>query len=69
MNREKLVDIFIEYFGVDNPEGSYTYELTRVKEAFSIGTMTLEDFEEFDEEAVHDLADFLMKRFDEEKEQ
>lgn len=37
-------------------EDTYTYELKRVKSAFEVGTMSLEDFEEWTEENVDDLA-------------
>lgn len=37
-------------------EDTYTYELTRTKSAFEVGTMSLEDFEEWTEENVDDLA-------------
>lgn len=37
-------------------EDTYTYELTRTKSAFEVGTMSLEDFEEWTEENVGDLA-------------
>lgn len=37
-------------------EDTYTYELTRTKSAFGVGTMSLEDFEEWTDENVDDLA-------------
>lgn len=37
-------------------EDTYTYQLKRVKSAFEVGTMSLEDFEEWTEENVDDLA-------------
>lgn len=37
-------------------EDTYTYELKRAKSAFEVGTMSLEDFEEWTEENVDDLA-------------
>lgn len=37
-------------------EDTYTYELKRAKSAFEVGTMSLEDFEEWTEEDVDDLA-------------
>jgi hemerythrin-like domain-containing protein len=37
-------------------EDTYTYELKRAKSAFEVGTMSLEDFEEWSEENVNDLA-------------
>ena len=36
------------------------YNLTRVKTAFAVGTMSLEDFEEFDENTVGDIVDYLI---------
>ena len=47
-----------KYFSIGD---SYTYELSRVKEAFYVGTMTLDDFEEWNEDNVSDLCDYLMK--------
>ncbi|WP_213335975.1 hypothetical protein [Enterococcus casseliflavus] len=37
-------------------EDTFTYELKRVKSAFEVGTMSLEDFEEWTDENVDDLA-------------
>ncbi|MED2940675.1 hypothetical protein [Cytobacillus horneckiae] len=59
MTKEKLVEILTDYFGLNNPDGSYTYELTRVKSAFSVGTMSFDDFEEFGEEQIVDLANHI----------
>jgi hypothetical protein len=56
--REKLIEILSKYFDIGD---SYAYNLTRVKTAFEVGTMSLEDFEEFDEETISDLADYLIK--------
>lgn len=46
--KQKLVD----YFGLHDRGGSYYYVLTRDKEAFQVGTMTFDDFKEFNEEDV-----------------
>ena len=54
--REKLVELLAKYFDIGD---SYAYNLTRVKSAFSIGTVGLDDFEEFDEETVADIASTL----------
>lgn len=56
--RDRLVEDLTEYFSL---EDTYHYHLTRVKEAFAVGTMTLDDFEPYDEDTVSDLADFLLR--------
>ena len=55
--REKLVELLAEYFNIGN---SYAYNLTRVKSAFAYGTVGLDDFEEFDDETVEDIASYLI---------
>ena len=55
--REKLVELLAKYFDIGD---SYAYNLTRVKSAFACGTMRFDDFEEFDEETVADIADYLI---------
>ena len=54
--REKLVELLAEYFNIGD---SYAYNLTRVKSAFACGTVGLDDFEEFDDETVEDIASYL----------
>ena len=56
--KDKLKDLLMEYFSIGN---SYSYNLTRVKSAFAVGTISLEDFEEFDESFINDLVDYLLK--------
>jgi hypothetical protein len=48
----------MEYFSIGD---SYSYNLTRVKTAFAVGTVSLEDFEEFDENVIDDIVDYLLK--------
>ena len=55
--REKLVELLAEYFNIGD---SYAYNLTRVKSAFACGTVGLDDFEEFDDETVKDIASYLI---------
>ena len=55
--REKLTELLSKYFNIGD---SYAYNLTRVKSAFSCGTVGLDDFEEFDDETVADVADYLI---------
>lgn len=55
--REKLVELLSKYFDIGD---SYCYNLTRTKSAFACGTMGFDDFEEFDDETVADIADHLI---------
>ena len=57
-DREKLIEILSEYFSIGDSD---TYCLTRSKEGFVVGTVTVDDFQEFDEENVADLADHILK--------
>lgn len=56
--RDKLKDLLMEYFSIGD---SYSYNLTRVKSAFTVGTVSLEDFEEFDESVIDDIVEYLLK--------
>lgn len=60
MNRDKLIEVICNYFDIGND--CYTYNLTRVKEAFSVGTMSFDDFEELSEENAIDLADYIIEK-------
>lgn len=61
LNREKLKEILMQYFDIGD---SYTYNLTRVKEGFVVGTVTIEDFEEFDEEIIDDIVDYILEHYE-----
>lgn len=65
MDREKLLKILEEYFGFSDSweDGTYFYNLTRVKSAFSIGTVTIDDFTEIEHEQLEELADFIIEEF------
>lgn len=56
--KEFLRDVLLRYFSIGN---SYTYELTRVKNAFYIGTMDLSDFQEWTEENVDELVEYILR--------
>lgn len=58
VQRDAVMQALNKYFSIGDSD---TYELTRVKEAFYAGTMTLDDFEEWNEDNVSDLCDYLMK--------
>ena len=62
MTKEKLMNILLEYFSIGD---SYNYTLTRIKEGFSYGTVSIEDFEEFDEEVVEDIVDYILANLEE----
>lgn len=57
ITEETIREILNRYFSIGD---SYTFELTKVKEAFDIGTMTFDDFQEWSEENTADLADYLV---------
>lgn len=56
--KEKLVEVLSQYFNIGD---SYFYNLTRTKSAFSMGTMSFNDFEEFDDEIISDIADCILE--------
>lgn len=62
MKRDKLKELLMKYFTIGD---SYSYNLTRVKEAFAVGTVSVEDFEEFDEEFIDDLVKYIMENMEE----
>lgn len=61
---ENLAQKLFDYFGFNYKDGTYIYSLTRVKSAFHVDTMTLDDFKEIDEEFVYDLAEFIVSNID-----
>jgi hypothetical protein len=58
---DSLQEILNKYF--DIPNDTYAYNLTRDKSAFGIGTISMEDFEEFNEDTTRDLAEYIIKNF------
>ena len=56
--RERLIRLLSQCFDIGD---SYTYNLTRVKTAFGVGTVGLDDFEEYTEDDVADLTDHLLE--------
>lgn len=59
LEEEQLKEILMSYFGIGDSD---TYQLTRVKEAFDIGTMTFDDFVEWDEKQVDDLIKYIKNK-------
>lgn len=60
LDREKLKEILTQYFDIGD---SYTYNLTRVKEGFAVDTVTIDDFEEFDEEIIDDIVEYILDKY------
>lgn len=60
LNYDFIKKLLMEYFriGVD----CYAYNLIRDKSAFECGTVTVNDFDEFDEEIIDDIIDFIKSR-------
>ncbi len=56
--RDRLIELLSQYFNIGD---SYAYNLTRDKSAFGIGTMSFDDFEEFDDDTISDITDYLIK--------
>ena len=56
--KEKLIELLNKYFNVGDSD---FYVCNRVKEAFTLGTMSLDDFSEVDEENTSDIADYLLE--------
>ncbi|STO12759.1 Uncharacterised protein [[Flavobacterium] thermophilum] len=54
---QQIRNILASHFGLTDEceDGTYLYHLTRSKEAFSYGTMTLDDFVEVDEEFLNEV--------------
>jgi hypothetical protein len=61
MNKNKLKEALMDYFELDD---TYYYILTRDKSAFGYGTMSFDDFEEFDEEIIDDITDYVWEKLD-----
>lgn len=59
-NRAKLNSLL----GHDGVDGTYYYCLTRVKEAFHVGTMTLDDFVEINEEFTDEILRLFQPQID-----
>ena len=54
---EQLIELLNQYFNVGDSD---FYICNRVKEAFTLGTMSLDDFSEIDEDNTADIADYLI---------
>lgn len=59
--KEQVMEKLFDHLGFDGVDGTYIYCLTRVKEAFHVGTMTMDDFVEVDGDFVGELADLFLE--------
>ncbi|MFF2909988.1 hypothetical protein [Paenibacillus sp. NPDC057934] len=59
--KQQIESKLFDHLGFNGCDGTYIYILTRVKEAFGYGTMTLDDFVEIDGDFVGELADMIME--------
>jgi len=53
---EFLAEFIGNWAGIESRNGSYIYDLTICKEGFAYGTMRWEDFIEWDDDRVADVA-------------
>ena len=60
MDKEKLKQKLMNYFDIDTNE-CIAYNSTRVKEARNYGTLTIDDFKEFDEDIIDDIIECIYK--------
>lgn len=67
---EQIKDAIAHELGLtdDYMDGTYLYYLTRCKSAFAVGTMTLDDFKEIDEELLDDIFNAIEPFFIEQAE-
>jgi predicted nucleic acid-binding Zn-ribbon protein len=58
---QQIRNILASHFGLTDEceDGTYLYHLTRSKEAFNYGTMTLDDFVEVDEEFLNEVFESI----------
>ncbi len=57
LSKEKLVNILNKFFSMEDTDA---YWLMRSKSAFTVGTVTIDDFEEFTDETIDELAVFII---------
>lgn len=65
MDRQKLIKVLESFFGFSESweDGTYFYNLNRVKSAFNVGTMAIDDFTEIEYWQLEELADLIIEEF------
>ena len=61
ISKEVIEEKLMKYFDI-NTNNCMAYNLTRVKEAKQYGTLTIDDFVEFDEETINDIVNYIFKK-------
>lgn len=61
ISKEAIEEKLMKYFDI-NTNNCMAYNLTRVKEAKQYGTLTIDDFVEFDEETINDIVNYIFKK-------
>lgn len=56
--RKTLIDYFSKWAGIGD---SYIFDLIRVKKSFAVGTISFDDFKEWDEFRIAELVDELIE--------
>ena len=61
IDKDKLTDLLREYFGVTDNKKNYYYELQRTKSAL-YNTVTIDDFQEFNDNTIEEIVDYIFER-------
>lgn len=58
MSKEELKQKLMSYFTIGDSDA---YWLTRVKQARQYGTLTIDDFKEFEEDTIDDIVEYVFE--------
>lgn len=61
ISKEVIEEKLMKYFDI-NTNNCMAYNLTRVKEAREYGTLTIDDFVEFDEDTINDIVNYIFNK-------
>jgi len=60
ISEEELSELLYDYFRINKT--CYSYNLNRDKRAFELGTMTLNDFTEFDQDNIDEIVEYIFDK-------
>jgi len=67
---DKRLDFLAEFIGrwagLESKDGSYTHDLTRVKDGYQYGTVDIDDFVEWDDDRVMEVSEEILEWLNEE---